>query len=108
MSARMFVMCLGLRKTEFGKQKVVVLWPMLANDVVLSVTNNLLFIPSRSATLKQKSVITYVFVAKLSSLCSADTASEGWELCVAQPPHFLSQPWEETTAGSKGGESPAR
>lgn len=70
----MFVMCLGLRKTEFGEQEVVVLWPMLANDVVLSVTNNLLFIPSRSATLKQKSVITYVFLAKLSSLCSADTA----------------------------------
>lgn len=74
MSARIFVMCLGLRKTEFVEQELIVIWPMLVNDVVLSVTNNLLLIPSRSATLKQKSVITYMFVAKLSRLCSADTA----------------------------------
>lgn len=67
-------MCLGLRKTEFVEQELIVIWPMLVNDVVLSVTNNLLLIPSRSATLKQKSVITYMFVAKLSRLCSADTA----------------------------------
>lgn len=73
MSARIFVMCLGLRKTEFVEQELIVIWPMLVNDV-LSVTNNLLLIPSRSATLKQKSVITYMFVAKLSRLCSADTA----------------------------------
>lgn len=74
MSARIFVMCLGLRKTEFVEQELIVIWPMLVNDVVLSVTNNLLLIPSRSARLKQKSVITYMFVAKLSRLCSADTA----------------------------------
>lgn len=74
MSARIFVMCLGLRKTEFVEQELIVIWPMLVNNVVLSVTNNLLLIPSRSATLKQKSVITYMFVAKLSRLCSADTA----------------------------------
>lgn len=68
MSARIFVVCLGLRKTEFGEQELIVLWPMLANNVVLSVTSNLLFIPSRSATPKQKSAITYMFVAKLSGL----------------------------------------
>lgn len=44
------------------------IWPTLANIVTLSVTNNLLFISSTSATPKQKSVITYVFVVKLSSL----------------------------------------
>lgn len=67
MSARIFVVCLGLRKTEFGEQYLIVIWSMLAN-IVLSVTSNLLFIPSISATPKQKSVITYMFVAKLSGL----------------------------------------
>lgn len=48
---------------------------MLANGGLFSVTNTLLFILSKSAALKPKLVITYVFVAKPSSLCSADA---GW------------------------------
>lgn len=73
---------LGLRKTEFGEQELIVILPMLANDDLFSVTNNLLFILSKSATLKQEIVITCVFVAQLSSLCSADAAYEGLGSCV--------------------------
>lgn len=55
---------------------------MLANDGLFTVTNNLLFILSKSATIKQKLVTAYVFVAEISGVCSAEAAHEGLVSCV--------------------------
>jgi len=80
---------IGLRKTEFGEQELIVILPMLANDGLLSVTSSLLFILSKSAAFKQKLVIAYVFVAKLrAAFAGPRLLTKGWGVACAAAAAF--------------------
>ena len=88
-SARNFTVLIGLRKTEFGEQELIVILPMLANDGLLSVTSSLLFILSKSAAFKQKLVIAYVFVAKLrAAFAGPRLLTKGWGVACAAAAAF--------------------